>query len=374
MMQQVSRKNKIRIVNLNPGCEPSGILLNKIVMFLRVNGYEYTFDTEASCDVVLINSCCVSNAMMSKMKIMISETLEEGQVKKVIIFGCFVPFAEDRGNDARVIMIGPKEAEEFDQLFAHRIPIGHVPAGRLNSRLFRPHQLMDADEDYFVLICQGCTQNCSYCNIKRAKGRITSRSAEQIIKDIQQGLKEGKKNFVLVGDDCGSYGVDLKTDLACLVREIIDACPDIRLKINYVYPGRLIHLFPSLAGSIVSGKIIYMCVPLQSGSKRILKLMNRDYDLGRLRDIVTEIKKIAPSLWIYTHMIVNFPTETMEDLEDTLQAAEWFDDFVLFNYSDNPMTAASRFYPKVEGQEQAQRLRVCMNRIKNIHCGRLDQI
>jgi MiaB/RimO family radical SAM methylthiotransferase len=373
MVKQISRKSKIGIMNASKNCEPSGFLFNKAVMFLRQNGYKIIFDQPAICDIILINTCCVVKERMDAAEILIEKSLRETLVKKVIVFGCFAYFAKKMGTDKRIVTIGPKEMGKFDQLFARKIPIEHIITGLLDHRLFNLDQIKISVQDYFVLISQGCAHHCSYCNIKRAKGGIVSRGTTDIINDIQRGLREGRKEFVLAGDDCGSYGVDLGTDLAGLIKEIIYKNPEARLKISSIFPGDLIRLFPALQESIATGKIVYMSVPLQSGSKRILGLMNRNYDINHIKMIIREIKDMAPSLWLCTHVIVNFPTETMEDFLRSLRVSTLFDECIFVNYSDNPLTPASNIFPKIERVDQQKRLRIVKELAKRKKYGRVDE-
>ena len=369
MVKQISQKNKIGIMNASKSCEPSGFLFNKAVTFLRRNGYKIIFGQPAKCDILLINTCCVTKNKMSEAEILIEKSLREKAVKTVIVFGCFVYLAQKMVIDRRMVTIGPKEIEKFDQLFAHRISIKHVAAGPLDHRLFDPYQTKITEQDYFVLICQGCTHSCSYCNIKKAKGDVISRSPADIINDIERGLRNGRQEFVLLGDDCGSYGADLGTDLAGLIKEIIYKCPEAQLKISTFFPSDFIRLFPALEESIATGKIVYMNVPLQSGSKRILGLMNRNYDINRIKKIIRQIKDLAPSLWLYTHILANFPTETMEDFLRSLRATVLFDECMIIAYSDNPLTPASKIVPKVGRQEQEKRLRIASQIMKKRNCG-----
>ena len=370
MVKQISLKNKIRIINVNQSCEPSGFWISKITAFLKVNGYELVFD-QSSCDIVLIYNCCVTSAMRDNAQAFIEESLQERSIKKVIIFGCIVDPDKNKKINQRIVTIDLKEIGKLDQLFAHTISIEDISAGSLDQHLFTPFHSTITLQDYFVLICQGCTQSCSYCNIKKVKGGVVSRSIADIINDIQQALREGKKDVVLVGDDCGSYGADIKTDLVVLIKAIIDQCPEVRLKINYLFPGHLIRLFPTLKEVIATGKVIYMNVPLQSGSERILELMNRKYDMERIKEIIREIKILAPSFWINTHIIFNFPTETREDFLSSLRVVSLFDDFAIFNYSDSPLTPASKIFPKVERQEGEKRLQICREMIKRVNHGQV---
>lgn len=370
MIKKKGQKIVVRIMVVNPYCETSGFLISKIVMFLRVNGYDVVFGHSDKCDIVLVNTCVVKNLEMTTTETLIKKSLQEATVKKVIVFGCFHAFIKKSSTSAGVVVVGPKELERFNTLFVHRIPIERVPAGNIDPRGYSADRAIRIEEDYFVLICQGCMQCCSYCNIKMAKGAVLSRSASEIIRDVQRGVREGKRDIVLVGDDCGSYGGDLKTDLAALIKEISDKCPEARFKIYSIFPGQLMRLFPALREIIADGKITVITVPIQSGSEKILKLMNRRYDMNRLKEVMEEIRSMAPSLFTVTHVIINFPTETREDFLCSLRAIPLFNDFEIVNYSNNPLTPASKL-PEVEPSERERRLKICEEMIKQIGHGNL---
>ena len=363
MVEKIDPKNKIRIMSAHEDCIPSSrFLMNKIEMFLHSNGYEvFKCDQPDECDIILINAFGRTKETVLDTRILIERSVRDAAVKMVIILGYFSKKME---MDGRILTIGPKDLERFDQLFTHRIPMKHIPADPLDSRSF-------SMEHNFVPISQGCNQNCSFCNINPAQRDIVSRSVDDIINDIQQGLRNGKKDFFLVGDDCGSYGVDLATDLVSLIKEIIHKCPEVKLKISPFYPGHLIRLFPDLQESIATGKIVYMNVPLQAGSKRILKLMNRNYNINVIKDIIKKIKNLAPSCRFGTHIIVNFPTETKEDFLSSLRLIALFDDFLIFNYSDNSALPAGKIFPKVKRVEREKRLRVCRDLVKRLNRGKV---
>lgn len=359
MAEKFSKKSTVRIMNINPHCEPGGGLINSIAMFLQVNGYKVVFGHTDTCDIVLINSCAVRNWEIAATKLVIDKALHEKTVKKVIVYGCFHAFTNEKDWDARVLIVKPKELNKFNELFPHRTMIEKVSAGLMDKRLFVSSETLINAEDWFVVICQGCLQNCSYCNTRIAKGKVLSRPYSEIIANIKRGIAHGKRTVALVADDCGSYGIDIKSDLSCLISDILRECPEVSLKISALFPGRLIALYPMLRTGIASGKITYVSVPVQSGSGRILKLMNRDYDPPRVKEILKDMRKLAPRMFLYTHIIVNFPTETLEDLQASLRAAILFDDFEIVNYSDNPLTAAHKIAPQVEQHERERRLKFC---------------
>ena len=97
--------------------------------------------------------------------------------------------------------------------------------------------------------------------------------------------------------------------------------------------------------------------------------MHRNYDINRIKKVIRKAKELSPSLWLYTHILANFPTETMEDYLKSLKAALLFDECMIIAYSDNPLTPASKIVPKIEQLEKVKRLRIAQELMKKHHCG-----
>ena len=186
---------------------------------------------------------------------------------------------------------------------------------------------------YFVEISRGCTGNCSYCVIKKAKGKLRSRTVEAILTDIGKLYDPSKKLF-LVADDCGCYGLDAGSNLIELISEVDKQFPSISIDINYLSPqwferrpDEYIKLFKDTSIDLV-------IIPMQSGSNIVLKKMNRHYDADKIIKIVDQIKKASPKTLMYGHFIVGFPGERIIDFLKTLSAMKHFDYPIPFNYSE----------------------------------------
>ncbi len=363
------KPGRIAVVNASQSCEPSGFLFNKAIAFLRMNRFEVVFDAPETSETWLINTCCVTKAKILEANTLIRKVVEKEHAVAIIVFGCLAHFEKEALMDSRICKVGPKEIGRLDQIFQHTISIKDVAAGPLDPGLFVPYQSRITGKDYFVLISQGCVHSCSYCNIKKVKGHVVSRSSTEIIRDIQLGLGQGGREFVLLSDDCGSYGVDIGSDLVKLIREIASHCPKAYLKISTFHPGDFIRLYPGLRDCILNGNIIYINVPIQSGSKRILRLMQREYKLADVLKMMREIKRKVPSVWLYTHILANFPTETMADYKQSLRAAMIFDEFIVITYSDNPQTTANKIVPKVDRRDQDERLMLAKKIVAYRKCG-----
>jgi MiaB/RimO family radical SAM methylthiotransferase len=345
----------VRLLDGSKRCEISGFQWTRFVEFLRCNGYRVAHGL-GECDAVVVNSCCVTESKAGDGEALVTRALDHPGVRRVILFGCLAETTEKFRESDRLIFVGPKHLSRIDDLFEHTVPIDNVTSGAIKRELFLPYQTKLTNDDHYVLVSQGCVHSCSYCNIKRAKGPVTSRSPAEILDEVRAARAAGRSEVVLLADDCGSYGGDLGTELSVLVAGILAVDPSVSVKLSTVFPGDFVRLFDGLARSLQTGRVTYMNIPLQSGSPRILSLMNRSYDVAAVLERIARVRSISPSTWLYTHMLVGFPTETADDVDQSLRAAAQFDETMFITYSENPRTQAAGIEPKVGDDEKAQRL------------------
>jgi len=193
-------------------------------------------------------------------------------------------------------------------------------------------------ESSVILIGEGCVNNCSYCNVKLAKSKLQSVPLESIYKRIEMYLAKGKSRITLVAEDVGSYGLDLGYDLSTLLLEIQSRfrCT---LNIHAINPDMYLKHADTIKKLVDSGHITSIKMHIQSGSDRILKLMNRKYTLDELLKVWVSISgRIQSSSTI----IYGFPTETVADLEKSVAAAHYFTHTVFIEYCPNPQTKAGK--------------------------------
>jgi MiaB/RimO family radical SAM methylthiotransferase len=349
-----SQHNTIFILDPSKRCEPSAFLFTKAVKFFLVNGYHVANDIN-HCDTILVNTCCVTADKIAASRSTLDFARSKGKGKRVVLFGCMAAIPAPNLDRKGLICIGPKNLEELDIHFPHRISVNDILVNRLSPDLYKPGQGLGYS-DYFIMIAQGCSNRCSYCNIKRSKGEVRSELVETILPQIQTGLSLGVKEFTLLADDCASYGQDLGSDLVHLIEQILCTGPDFRLKLGYVYPQYVLKRINGLKTIFGTGRIKYVNIPVQSGSQRILYLMNRSYPIEGIVGTVRELRRVAPRTIFCTHILVNFPTETQEDFLMSLEVAGNFDEVLFLHYSDNQGTAAADLLPKVPEGEALGRL------------------
>lgn len=211
----------------------------------------------------------------------------------------------------------------------------------------------------FVTIMQGCDNYCTYCIVPLVRGREISRPVEDILREIGSLVEQGVKDVTLLGQNVNSYGKNLSkcVDFPSLLLEIDRAFPGIRLRFTTSHPkdisDRLIGCFGSL-----STLCEHLHLPVQSGSDRILKRMNRRYSRAQYLEKVKKLRNVCPDITITTDLIVGFPGETEEDFRQTMSLLEEvrFDQAFAFKYSERPGTAAVRFQEKVPEEVKSRRL------------------
>lgn len=213
-----------------------------------------------------------------------------------------------------------------------------------------------------VAIQRGCSKHCSFCVVPTTRGEEVSRDPAEILREITLKVRLGAKEVMLLGQTVNSYGRDLSPRVRFheLIRQIA-AIPGLeRIRFTSPHPGEVKPEFIELFGE-VPGLCPHIHMPLQSGSDRILKAMNRNYRVARYLSIIDELKSRVPDIAITTDIIVGFPTETEQDFEATLDVmkAVNYSLSYSFKYSVRPNTTAAALYSKdqlIAAEVQTQRL------------------
>jgi MiaB/RimO family radical SAM methylthiotransferase len=210
------------------------------------------------------------------------------------------------------------------------------------------HILLD-EPMYRMRISWGCNSNCSYCGIKQAIGPHKSKPLEKVIDEFKTGLKDGHKHFMMNADDIGAYGTDIGSSFSDVLDKMTKIPGDYFISIANLSPRWVIKYIDYLEKIMEREKIIRIGVPVQSGSNRILKLMNRFHDKDKIKDALLRLKKVFPKLSLHTHIIVGFPTETEEDFLQTLDFIKdcQFSAGQLMPFSSKSGSEAASIEPKI---------------------------
>lgn len=338
-------------------CKMSSYFGNVICGFFEQNGYKKT--SEKTANIIIVNTCVFDRTREDISLSLIKNFSGKGFAKKtVVVCGCLPKIEAVRKKieeSKNLVMIGPKELHRFNSLFNVAVSIEKIDGNMVESV---SHIRNGCEEGkYYILISQGCSNKCAYCIIKQAKDFVFSKPVNQIIAEFERGLGFGFKDFVLLSDDCGSYGVDIGTDLAALLNRIAKMKGDFKLEINYFEPHRLQLLFKKIKKPAFN-RLSAVCIPLQSASQRLIGLMNRNYDVKNILDMIKKIKRFSPAIRINTHLMFCYPGETRIDflLNMALVGLDIFDNIGFFCYSDREGTAASKAAGKVSPDEKIKRI------------------
>ncbi len=339
-------------------CLNNSYLFELIRHFFVINHYRLA-DTLEQSDIVVVNTCAYTDRTAEENMHFIRSIREKYTGKDIIVFGCLMKISETIGQIAGLTLIGPKEISRFSELFT----CTHSCGDSASLPTLLPHctpEMQGEINQAYIQIAQGCSNFCSYCNIKIAKGFVQSKPVARICQEVSNLAAQGLREITLLADDCGSYGHDIDTDIAWLAKALFAADELLKLKIYTIFPGLFLRYYPELRRFIASGRITYTCLPLQSGSERILKLMNRDYDLRAISRVVTEIKQENQATRLFTHFIVGFPTETVEDFQRSLDLAPLFDGVLFLPYGANAKTAASGIPGRSKSEERDREVKLSM--------------
>jgi MiaB/RimO family radical SAM methylthiotransferase len=368
---KVERDEKICLVDLQDSkCEISNYHFAQVKRFLEVNDYAITPDVNEA-DVVIINTCVVLDPMVDRNEAYVTSlVLRRGPAKKIVVTGCLPGITDRFSETPGVVLIKPGELDRFSAYFECDVPMENVETVHKIDFARQPLQPQMTGHDTYVLISQGCVNHCSYCNIKLVKGHVKSRPISEIEDEVSHLVKMRRYEITLLSDDCGSYGYDTATNIAELILALLNIDERLKIKIFTIFPGLFLKHYPQLKQPLLDGRITYLCVPLQTASPRILKLMNRNYDLDKIKAILEEIKDHNPDIHLFTHFIFNFPTETLQEFEKSIELAELFDHCYFIPYSDNKRTRASKITPKCSQEELDIKIELIESR--NIPCPSLE--
>jgi threonylcarbamoyladenosine tRNA methylthiotransferase CDKAL1 len=343
--QKLGRDKKIFLTWACPRiCMNNSYLFEIIRNFYVVNHYPLTGEIEKS-DIIVVNTCGYTDETADENVRFIDRIKKEYPEKKIIVFGCLTKISEVIKEDNSLTLIGPKAIHKFSDLFDNSVKCGDPSYLPFVCPPNTP-EMVDETNRGFIQIAQGCINNCSYCNIKIAKGSVKSKPIKVIKAEAFALAKYGVGEITLLADDCGSYGHDIDTNIAELTSNILLGDEKQTIKIYTIFAGLFLKYYPALSPFYFNGRITYTCLPLQSGSRRILKLMNRNYNLNKIKHAVREIKEKNPRTRLFTHFIINFPTETIDDFKLSLDLASLFDYTLFLPYGENSRTAASTILEK----------------------------
>ena len=343
------------------GCKVNTYESEYIINELKKASYEIK-DFNDICDVYIINTCTVTNSSDAKSKKMIRQAIRRNPMACVVAMGCFIAANFDYQEEGLDIVIGNKDKSNIvsllDEYFENKELINKQYTGRLKEFEDMYIEEFPGRTRAFVKIQDGCDNFCSYCIIPFVRGRCRSKEEDKVVEEITTLIDNGYHEVVLTGIHTGSYGVDLDTNFAHLLRRLVQIPNLNRLRISSI---EVTELNDEVLVLLKESNVLvdHLHIPLQAGSDKILKDMKRKYDLDFYFKKIEEIRNIRPDIAISTDVIVGFPGEREEEFQKTLDTCRkvGFSKIHVFPYSERKGTASASLPNPVSGSEKKDRAR-----------------
>lgn len=360
MSQVTSNTKKVAFHTL--GCKLNYAESSTLGNLLLKRGFALT-DFESKADVYVINTCTVTENAERECRQVIRRALRHNPNGFVIVTGCYAQLRpeEIQKIDGVDLVLGTKEKFEIfnfiDTLEKKDLACIYVtPTEKLND--FKPafSPLPDDRTRAFLKIQDGCDYKCSFCTIPKARGKSISEPEKEVLDQFKMLIDNGYKEIVLTGVNVGDYGNKIGTNLFNLLKKIVKLDGDFRVRISSIEPNLLTDEIIHLVAS--ENKLCkHFHIPLQSGSDKILKLMQRRYLSHLYANRIETIKKLIPEAGIGVDVIVGFPGEDETDFNKTKDFIENLPISYLhvFTYSERPGTPAAEMKNQIDKHTRKNR-------------------
>ncbi|MBP3787947.1 MAG: tRNA (N6-isopentenyl adenosine(37)-C2)-methylthiotransferase MiaB [Prevotella sp.] len=346
------------------GCQMNVADSEVVASVMQMAGYEATDDVDQA-DAVFLNTCSVRDNAEQKIYHRL-DALDAMRRKRPLIIGVLGCMAERVKDDLLEhhhcdLVAGPDAYLSLPDLIA-QAETGHkaINIELSTSETYKdvvPQRLHGAKIGGFVSIMRGCNNFCHYCIVPYTRGRERSRDLESILREVRDLRDRGFKEVTLLGQNVNSYRFEV-IGFPELLRRVAEEVPTMRVRFTTSHPKDMsdetLHVIAEMPNVC---KHIHL--PVQSGSNRILHLMNRKYTREWYLDRVAAIRRIIPDCGLSTDIFVGYHSETEEDhqLSLSLMREVGYDSAFMFKYSERPGTYASKHLPDdVPEAEKIRRL------------------
>lgn len=345
------------------GCQMNVADTEIVLGILKKQGFDVT-DKPENADVVLLNTCSIRDNAEQRIygRLGNLKTLKQDKPELVLgILGCMAErLRKDLIEDKKVVdlVVGPDEyrrlPEYIDVAFNGDKGIGIKLSRTETYDDIEPHR--EDGLSAWISVMRGCDKFCTFCVVPFTRGRERSRSLQSIVSELENLSARGFKDVSLLGQNVNSY-LDDKNDFADLLAAAAKVNPTMRIRFTTSHPQ---DLSDKLLYTIAeySNLCNYIHLPVQSGSNRILELMNRTYTVEHYLNLIEKAKKIIPGVSFSTDIISGFPTETWEDHLATIEVMKQvrYDGAYMFKYSPREGTKAYRMNDDVPDEVKSKRL------------------
>lgn len=365
-----------RVCFITLGCKVNQTESEALAQLFHNNGYEVVNSSEKA-DVVVVNTCTVTNTGDAKSRQVIRRMIKAHPDAFVVVMGCYAQTApgEVLNIDGVDLVLGTQDRAKILDLIK-QVRQEQKPLSRVHT-IWEAHDfeelpLIEGESRTraTIKIQEGCNKFCTYCIIPYARGPVRSRKHENALAEAEKLVAAGYKEIVLTGIHTGSYGEDPgeEWNLAQLVKAMANIPGVRRLRLSSIEP---MEFTPELIDVILSSPAVcsHLHIPLQCGSDKILARMKRPYTTSEFKSLIDEFNQKLPGIAITTDVIVGFPGETEQDFQNSLEFVRscHFAGAHVFPYSKRQGTPAAKYPDQLSKKVKEQRVKAMMDVAQQSH-------
>jgi 2-methylthioadenine synthetase len=349
---------------------------DKLKYYITENKFNIVSDIY-NADVIIFFAC----GMKEDASLNLIEELSK-KSKEIILFGCAndMLFLEKYDNIHRV---GLYDYEKLDLLLESEKTYSILNNNNniyFNDKKFNYEQAMSmwdprlflpkSSNVYPIQISTGCSNDCSYCSIHFATGKLLSRPVEEIVKEVTEMNRLGYIYFRMQCENSGSYGTDSGESISELLSKISKINKNIKIDLPDMHPRGFLDNFNAILEAIKNETIYLLHIPIQSGSNKVLEKMNRNYDINLVLEKLQIVRERSSKLIIGTDIIVGFPGETDDDFYQTVNILSEFDfsPIYIHGYRNQKGTRASEFDNKISDKLIEDRIKLLYKKFPHAAC------
>jgi len=349
--------------------ETYGCALNRgdsaiMATVLSERGHEIT-DNLNEAEVVIINTCAVRLETEERMKQRIRELRRTG--KRLVVAGCLAGALP-----ATVSALAPEASILGPQAVERIAEVVESPERQVileGTKAVKVPRMLEG-KIFIVPIADGCAGECSFCITKLARRKLRSYPMREIVEAVKEAVAKGAVEVELTAQDTAAYGLDLggKVRLPDLVEKVAEIEGNFMVRVGMMTPEQAMSIVDGLVEALNMEKVYkFVHLPVQSGSDKVLKLMNRKYTIDEYKRLVKELRSKVPGLSVATDIIVGHPGEDEEDFQQTLDLMKElrFERIHLAMYSIRPNTVSAGL-PQVPDSVKKERMKTAMGLYESI--------
>lgn len=336
------KKNQIDIITM--GCSKNLVDSELLMKQFEANGYRCVHDSKRpEGEIAVINTCgFIETAKEESINTILEfvKAKEEGRLNKLYVMGCLSQrYKDELENEI-------PEVDKFYGKFNYKQLLSDLGKAEVTSCTGRRH-LTTPHHYAYLKIAEGCDRHCAYCAIPIITGKHISRPKDEILREVEEMVSCGVKEFQIIAQELTYYGVDIDghRHIADLISDIADIKGVKWIRLHYAYPNQ----FPLDLLDVIRDKpnvCKYLDIALQHISNNMLDAMHRNVSKEDTIELITKIRETVPGIHIRTTLMVGFPGETDEDFSELVDFVKWarFERMGAFAYSEEEGTYSAEHY------------------------------